>query len=98
MKKNNRLILLVTPFFFGIIYFYRKFFFSNFDLVNGDQGDGRFVALVTNHWFRVFTGESNWQSLDVFFPTHQTIGLSDLKILLAIPHLTSLANQYYLQF
>ena len=87
MKKNNRLILLVTPFFFGIIYFYRKFFFSNFDLVNGDQGDGRFVALVTNHWFRVFTGESNWQSLDVFFPTDQTIGLSDLKILLAIPHL-----------
>jgi len=87
MKKRNKLMFLMIPFFLGLIYFYRKFFFSNFDLVNGDQGDGRFVALVTNHWFRVITGESNWQSLDIFFPTDQTIGLSDLKILLAIPHL-----------
>lgn len=84
MVNNNTRIFL--PWVIGILYFYRDFFFSFFDTVIGDQGDGRFVALVTNHWFRVIFGETPWKDLNIFYPVNESIGFSDLNLLLAIPN------------
>ena len=77
---------IFLPWVLGILYFYRYFFFSSFDTVIGDQGDGRFVALVTNHWFRVIFDGVPWKDLNIFYPTQESIGFSDLNLLLAIPN------------
>lgn len=77
---------IFLPWVLGILYFYRYFFFSFFDTVIGDRGDGRFVALVTNHWFRVIFEGVPWKDLNIFYPTQESIGFSDLNLLLAIPN------------
>ena len=87
MFNSKRLLTLIFIWFLGVAYFYRKFFLSGFNQTIGDQGDGRFVALVTDHWYQVVNGDIGWKNLNIFFPTPETIGLSDLNILLSVPHL-----------
>jgi len=87
MFNLKRLFTLIFIWLLGVAYFYRKFFLSGFNQTIGDQGDGRFVALVTDHWYQVVNGDIDWKSLNIFFPTSETIGLSDLNILLSVPHL-----------
>jgi len=87
MFNFKRLFTLIFIWLLGVTYFYQKFIRSGFNQTIGDQGDGRFVALVTDHWYQVVNGDIAWKSLNIFFPTSETIGLSDLNILLSIPHL-----------
>ena len=87
MFNLKRFFTLIFVWLLGVAYFFQKFILSGFNKTIGDQGDGRFVALVTDHWYQVINDDIDWKSLNIFFPTSETIGFSDLNILLSVPHL-----------
>jgi hypothetical protein len=87
MFNLKRFFTLIFVWLLGVAYFFQKFILSGFNKTIGDQGDGRFVALVTDHWYQVINDDIDWKSLNIFFPTSETIGYSDLNILLSVPHL-----------
>ena len=60
--------------------FHRYTLLSNFDLVQADPYDSRFVASVLEHWFKVISGTDEWRSPPWFFPKKMTLGYSDALV------------------
>ena len=44
----------------------------------GDIGDGRLAVLLTEHWFRFFTGKEKFADLAMLYPYKGTLGFSDM--------------------
>lgn len=64
--------------------FFRGMIFSR-DYIQGDLSDSRFISLVMEHWFKVFTGENRIRDLAIFYPVKSTLGYSDTMFLMALP-------------
>jgi hypothetical protein len=47
------------------------------DRLPGDIGDGRWTVSITEHWYRVWTGDEALRDLAFFYPKHDTLGASD---------------------
>ena len=68
--------------FFALL-FCEWFFFRNVlgpgnDSLLGDRGDGRLTNLLTEHWWKFFSGEQGFSELDMFYPHESVIGYTDL--------------------
>ena len=57
------------------IFFFRKIIFS--EKMLGDLGDGRFVPLITDHWWKFFTGREAFGRIPIFYPYENALGYSD---------------------
>ena len=61
--------------------FFRRSFFNNFRYISGDDGDGRLIAYLYEHWVQVLRGTSSWRNPAFFYPTGNTLGYSDTFVL-----------------
>jgi hypothetical protein len=66
--------------FVGLCQFHLPQFDSGFDTFPGDRGDARLVAYLMEHWYRVFCGNENWLSPQMFYPVQGTFGYADLVL------------------
>lgn len=67
------------------IFLFRAFFTDQ--LMFGNAGDGRFCALATEHWYKVFCGKESALDLNMFYPVSGTLAYSDMFLGMAIPHI-----------
>ncbi|MBR3308204.1 MAG: hypothetical protein IKI75_13255 [Lachnospiraceae bacterium] len=66
------------------LFFWRNIIFT--DNLLGDLGDGRFTALVTEHWWKFFTGKESFGVIPIFHPNTIALGYSDLHLGFGIFH------------
>ncbi len=57
------------------IFFFKKIIFS--ELMLGDLGDGRFVPLITDHWWKFLRGKESFGQIPIFYPYEHALGYSD---------------------
>lgn len=91
IKLYTQGIIKIKPDFIAIIVLITLeiLFFRNIILNSnlfGDCGDGRLTMLLTEHWFRFFTGKEKFADLAMFYPYKGTLGLSDMFLGFGIPH------------
>ena len=55
-------------------------------LLPADELDGRLVLHIQEHWWRVISGLIGWRDLGMFFPTPDTLGLSDGMLGFGLTH------------
>ena len=65
----------------GCLVFFRNAFTSGFDRITGDDGDGRLVVFVHEHWVQVARGHVSWTSPAIFHPVRNALGYSDTHLL-----------------
>ena len=73
------LVLLILE-----IVFWRNILFN--DGMLGDQGDGRFTALITEHWWQFFCGKESFSTIPIFYPNATSLGYSDLHLGFGVFH------------
>ena len=56
------------------------------DRMFGDSGDGRLTMLLTEHWFRFFTGKEGFADLAMFYPNKNVAGYTDMFLGFGIIH------------
>lgn len=80
MKENKKTIsvkdvIAVAVILAAEVFFFKKLIFSENML--GDLGDGRFVPLITDHWFKFFQGKEPFGEIPIFYPYTHALGYSD---------------------
>ena len=70
------------------------------DSLFGDSGDGRLTMLLTEHWFRFFTGKEGVADLAMFYPNKNVAGYTDMFLGYGIIHsiLRFLSFDVYLSY
>ncbi len=66
------------------LFFWRNIIFT--DNMLGDLGDGRFTALITEHWWQFLCGRERFGSIPIFYPNHTALGYSDLHLGFGVFH------------
>lgn len=56
------------------------------DALFGDIGDGRLTTLLTEHWWRFFTGKEKFTEIAMFYPCEEVFGYTDLFLGYGIVH------------
>lgn len=72
-----------------ILLFFEFFFFRNVIATSGligDYGDSRLCTLLTEHWYRFFSGTESFSSIRMFYPMENVIGYSDMLLGYGIIH------------
>ncbi len=82
--KSKELMYCIAIFLLEIFLF--RAFLQQEDLMFGNNGDGRFCMLATEHWYKVIRGGEGILDLNMFYPELKTLAYSDLFLGLAIPH------------
>ena len=57
--RPRRLIVVAMWWMLGALVYFRRSFFTGFDKVMGDDGDGRLIVYIHEHWLRVFRGNAS---------------------------------------
>ena len=66
------------------IHFFRAEIFRGVNF--GDLGDGRFTALISDHWWRFFCGKEKFSEIPIFYPNATSLGYSDLHLAFGLIH------------
>ena len=66
------------------LFFWRNIIFT--DNMLGDLGDGRFTALITEHWWQFLCGRERFGSIPIFYPNQTALGYSDLHLGFGVFH------------
>ena len=78
--------LAVALFVAGFSLVFRRWLFSGFDGVFGDQEDGYIAIALIEHWYHVFKGAAHWTDPIFFYPQRGTLGYTDAFFLLGFVH------------
>ena len=84
-KKYLKIALIIAFIVILELLFFRNVLFNN-ELL-GDEGDGRYITLMLEHYFEAIQGKAPIAGLRIFYPAHQILGYSDMLIGLAIPYI-----------
>ncbi|MBP5464857.1 MAG: hypothetical protein J6Y13_06780 [Treponema sp.] len=70
------------------------------DALFGGSGDGRLTMLLTEHWFRFFSGKEGFADLAMFYPNKNVAGYTDMFLGYGIIHsiLRFLSFDVYLSY
>ena len=82
-KKSPYAILVLVVIALELVFF-RSMIFNN-DYIIGNLGDSRLIALILEHWYRVFSGEHAIRDIPMFYPVKNTLGYSDTLFLISLP-------------
>ncbi|MCR5119916.1 MAG: YfhO family protein [Lachnospiraceae bacterium] len=78
-EKTNKIavkdVIAVAVILAAEIFFFSEIIFS--EKMPGDLGDGRFVPLITDHWWKFFTGRERFGEIPIFYPYTHALGYSD---------------------
>ncbi|MEX0330244.1 MAG: hypothetical protein AB3N64_02360 [Puniceicoccaceae bacterium] len=70
----------------GLFLFFRYFILSGGKWIVGDLRDGRLIACLHEHWFRVLQGKEGWFELGFFYPVEHVLGYTDTFLLGGMVH------------
>jgi hypothetical protein len=70
----------------GFALLFRKWLFSGFDSVFGDDADGELFIAIVEHWHHVFAGRVHWSDPIFFYPERGTLGFTDAVFLYGAAH------------
>lgn len=81
MNKSNKWTYVAIAI---ILLYCEYFFFRNIIGAGGalisDRGDGRLTALLTEHWWKVFSGKESFSEMAMFYPAEGVLGYTDLLL------------------
>src|ERR1700674_419638 len=78
-------VVVAALFAAGFAVLFRRWLFTGFDGIFGDEGDGEILLALLEHWHRVFTGAANVAGPSFFYPQHGTLGFTDAYFLYGVP-------------
>jgi hypothetical protein len=70
----------------GFAILFRRWLFTGFDGVFGDEGDGEILIAIVEHWHHVFAGETHWTDPTFFYPERGVLGYTDALFLYGLVH------------
>jgi hypothetical protein len=82
--KIADLLLFFTVIILELVFFRGMIFYT--DNVKGGMIDGRLLAFILEHWYKVFCGQEAVRDLSMFYPVKNTLGYSDALFLLSLPY------------
>ncbi len=72
-------VIIVIAILFGLeCFFFRNVLCSDF--MFGDRGDARFCNLITEHWYKFFSGQEKFRELAMFYPCEDALAYSDMLL------------------
>ncbi len=83
-KFDLRELIPAIVLIFLEIHFFRAEIFRGVSF--GDLGDGRFTALISDHWWRFFCGKERFTEIPIFYPNATSLGYSDLHLAFGLIH------------
>lgn len=75
--------LLFAP---GFFWLFRRWLFTGFDGIFGDEGDGEILIAIVEHWHHAFAGEVRWTDPSFFYPERGVLGFTDALFLYGLVH------------
>jgi len=54
----------------GFVLLFRRWLFSGFDSIFGDDSDGELFIAIVEHWYHVFSGSVRWSD-PIFFRSEE---------------------------
>jgi len=78
--KKWKLIIAFVILAFCEWFFFRNMIGTGDGALFGDRGDGRLTTLLTEHWWRFFTGKEKFSELAMFYPAEGVLGYTDLLL------------------
>jgi hypothetical protein len=70
----------------GFALLFRRWLFSGFDSIVGDDSDGELFIAIVEHWHHVFSGSVRWSDPIFFYPERGTLGFTDAAFLYGAAH------------
>lgn len=89
MEKKKAMLKVTAAFViltFCEWFFFRNILGSGYDVLIGDRGDGRLTTLLTEHWWKFFTGKEKFSEIAMFYPAEDVFGYTDLFLGYGIVH------------
>jgi hypothetical protein len=77
---------VVLLFAAGFAVLFRRWLFTGFDCVFGDEGDGEILIAIVEHWRHVFAGGTHWTDPTFFYPERGVLGYTDALFLYGLVH------------
>ncbi|MEI6624639.1 MAG: hypothetical protein WCP28_22350, partial [Actinomycetes bacterium] len=68
----------------GLWYFYRGFFDSGFQWLQGDSQDGLFALIDARHWLYLWNSPWPWNQIGTYFPTPDTLAYAEPMFLFGV--------------
>jgi hypothetical protein len=68
----------------GFAWLFRRWLFTGFDGIFGDDSDGEIFLALVEHWHRVFTGAAHWPDPNFFYPERGALGFTDAVFLYGV--------------
>ena len=65
---------------------FRRWLFTGFDGIFGDDADGEIMLALLAHWDWVFAGAAGWADPSFFYPERGTLGYTDSMFLYGLAH------------
>lgn len=85
---RHRLLALLPFALFaaGYAVLFRRWLFTGFDDIFGDEEDGEILLALVEHWRRVLSGLAHWSDPIFFYPQRGVLGYSDAYFLYGVVH------------
>jgi hypothetical protein len=77
MRELLKALTVFAVMAFALAIQFRVQLSTGFNLLYGDSFDATIVATILEHWSNVFSGSSNWHTLNYFYPHAKTLGQTD---------------------
>jgi hypothetical protein len=68
----------------GFAWLFRRWLFTGFDGIFGDEGDGEILIALLEHWHRALAGTAHLADPSFFYPQTGTLGFTDAYLLYGI--------------
>jgi hypothetical protein len=80
-ERRHAAVVGLAPYAIAVastVWFFRGTFITR--RMPGDTGDARWTVAIYEHWFQVWQGDEALRTLSFFFPTANTLGMSDAYV------------------
>lgn len=83
--RNTGKALIITLVMLAVVSIqFRVQILNNFSVLYGDSYDATIAAVIMEHWFSVFQGNSSWSQLYYFYPYTNTLAQTDGYFLIGV--------------
>ncbi len=86
LRHRLQWLFALALFAAGYAVLFRRWLFTGFDGIFGDEGDGQILLALVEHWRRVFSGLTHWSDPIFFVPQRGVLGYSDAYFLYGLIH------------
>jgi hypothetical protein len=76
--RHGRALAVLAPYAVAVlsaVFFFRETLLTG--MLPGNRGDARWTVAIYEHWYEVWQGDETLRSIPYYFPTENTLGMSD---------------------